>query len=87
MNAISGATCAADLERAKMSPVHLRLLTRQATQPQIRLGRRTRPMAGDHVAEVIGTATIAALAHHPTEQKTIMHEMMNGAERRAGSLE
>ena len=61
------APCAADREMAEMSPVHLRLLTRQATQPQIRLGRRARPMAGDHVAEVIGTAAIAALAHHPIQ--------------------
>ena len=81
------AACPADLEMAEMSPVHLRLFARQATQPQIRLGLRARPMAGDQVAEVIGAAAIAALAHHPTEQKTIMHEMMNGAERRAGSLE
>ena len=50
-----------------MSPVHLRLFAGQATQPQIRLGLRTRPMAGDQVAEVIGAAAIAALAHHPIQ--------------------
>ena len=55
---------AADLEMAEMSPVDLCLLAGQAAQTQIGLGLRTRPMAGDEMAEVIGAAAIAALAHH-----------------------
>ena len=47
-----------------MAPVHLRLLARQAAQPQIGLGRTARPVQGDEVAEVIGTAAIAACVHH-----------------------
>ena len=55
---------AADLEVAEMTPVHLRLLARQAAQPQIRLGRTARPVQRNEVAEVIGTAAIAALVRH-----------------------
>ena len=55
---------AADAEMAEMPPVDLRLLAGQAAQAQIGLGRRPRPMAGDEVAEVIGPAAVAALAHH-----------------------
>ncbi len=58
------AACAADLKMAEMSPVDLRLFAGETTQSQIRLSLRTRPMAGDHVAEVIRAAAIAALAHH-----------------------
>ena len=47
-----------------MSPVHLRLFARQAAQTQIGLGFRTRAMAGDKVAEMIGAAAIAALVCH-----------------------
>jgi hypothetical protein len=57
----------ADLEVAKVGPVHLRLFARQAAQTQIGFGFRSRPMAGDEVAEVIGAAAIAALAHHRIE--------------------
>ena len=56
--------CAADLKMAEVTPVHLRLFARQATQTQIGFGFRARPMAGDQVAEVIGAAAIAAFAHH-----------------------
>ena len=55
---------AADLEMAKMSPIDLPLLAGQAAQTQIGFGFWTRPMAGDEMAEVIGAAAIAALAHH-----------------------
>ena len=48
------AACAADLKVAEMSPVDLRLFAGETTQSQIRLSLRTRPMAGDHVAEVSG---------------------------------
>ena len=54
----------ANLEMAEMSPVHLRLFAGQAAQTQIGLGFRTRPMAGDQVAEMIGAAAIAALVRH-----------------------
>ena len=54
----------ADLEMAEVAPVHLRLLARQAAQPQIRLGRTARPVQGNEVAEVIGAAAIAALVRH-----------------------
>ncbi len=52
---------------AEVPPVHLALLARQAAQPQIRLGRPARTMTGEEVAEVIGAATVAALAHHRVE--------------------
>ena len=55
---------AADLEMAEVAPVDLGLLARQGAQTQIGFGLRTRPMAGDEVAEVIGAAAIAAFAHH-----------------------
>ena len=55
---------AADLEMAEMSPIDLSLLAGQAAQTQIRFDLRTRPMAGDEMAEVIGAAAIASLAHH-----------------------
>jgi len=53
-----------NLKAAKMTPVHLCLLAGQAAQPQIRLGRTARPVQRNGVAEVIGTAAIAALIHH-----------------------
>jgi len=49
---------------AEVTPVHLCLFARQGAQTQIGFGLRTRPMAGDEVAEVIGAAGIAAFAHH-----------------------
>jgi len=55
---------AADVEVPEMSPVHLTLFTGQAAQPQIGLGSGTWPVAGNQVAEVIGAAAIATLAHH-----------------------
>ena len=55
---------AADLQMAEVPPVDLRLFAGQAAQPQIRLRRAARPMLGNEVAEVIGAAAIAALAHH-----------------------
>ena|SRR6516162_2806218 len=55
---------AADLKMSKMSPIDLSLLAGQAAQAQIGFGFRTRPMAGDEMTEVIGTAPIASLAHH-----------------------
>ena len=61
------AACPADREMAEMSPVHLRLLAGQAAQPQIRLGLGRGRWQRDQVAEVIGAAAIAALAHHPIQ--------------------
>jgi hypothetical protein len=52
---------------AEVGPVHLRLFAREAAQTQIGLGFRSRPMASDDMAEVIGTAVIATLAHHRIE--------------------
>ena len=49
---------------AEMSPIHLSLLAGQAAQTQIGFDLRTRPMAGDEMAEVIRAAAIASLAHH-----------------------
>ena len=43
---------AADLQMAEVRPVHLALLARQAAQPQIRLGRTTRTVAGNEVAKM-----------------------------------
>src|SRR5215471_17503963 len=60
-------TGAPDREVAKMSPVDLALLTGQGAQTQIGLGLGARAMAADDVAEVIGTAAIAALADHGVE--------------------
>ena len=54
----------ANLQVAEVPPVHLRLLARQAAQPQIGLGRTARPVQRNQVAEVIGTAAIAALIRH-----------------------
>jgi hypothetical protein len=54
----------ADLQVAKMPPVHLCLLTGQAAQPQIRLRGTPRPVQGNEVAEVIGAAPVAAFVHH-----------------------
>jgi hypothetical protein len=54
----------ADIEVAEVPPVNLRLFARQTAQPQIGFGPRTRPVAGDQVAEVIGAAAIATLADH-----------------------
>ena len=50
-----------------MGPVHLRLFARQAAQMQIGFGFRSRPMAGDQVAEMVGAAAIATLARHRKE--------------------
>ena len=55
---------AANLQVAEVSPVGLGLFSRQTAQPQIGFGRLPRPVAGDDVAEMVGTATVAALAHH-----------------------
>ena len=49
---------------AEMSPIDLSLLAGQAAQTQIGFHLRTRPMAGDEMAKVIGAAAIASLAHH-----------------------
>jgi hypothetical protein len=54
----------ADLEVAKVGPVHLCLFSRQAAQTQIGFGFRSGSMAGDQVAKMVGAAAIAALAHH-----------------------
>ena len=59
-----GTARTADREMAEVSPVDLGLFARQSAQAQIRLGWRPRPPASDDVAEVIGTAAIAAFAHH-----------------------
>jgi len=48
----------------KCPPIDLPLLAGQAAQAQIGFGFWTRPMAGDEMAEVIGTAPVASLAHH-----------------------
>ena len=58
---------ATDRDMPEVSPVHLRLLARQAAQAQIRLGRPRRAMAGDEVTEVLRATTVAALAHHGEE--------------------
>jgi len=51
----------------EVRPVHLTLLARERAQTQIRLGGGARPVARNDRAEVLGTARIAALAHHPIE--------------------
>jgi hypothetical protein len=61
---ILGSSPRTSLEMAEMSPIDLSLLAGQAAQAQISLGLRTRPMAADEMAEVIGAAAIAAFAHH-----------------------
>ena len=43
---------AADIQMAETSAVHLALFTRQAAQPQIRLGRTTRTVAGNEMAKM-----------------------------------
>ena len=58
---------AADGELAEVAPVHLGLLARQGPQPQVRLGRGRRPVVRHQVAEVIGAARVASLAHHGVE--------------------
>ena len=50
-----------------MSPIDLGLLTGQGAQAQIGLGFGARPVASDDMAEVIGTAAIAAFADHGVE--------------------
>ncbi len=59
--------CPADFEMAEMTPVDLCLFARQRAQTQIGFGFRTRPILGDQMPEVIGTARIAAFAHHRIE--------------------
>jgi hypothetical protein len=54
----------ADFEMSEVSPVDLCLFTGQAAQTEIRLGFRTRSVAGDQVAEVIGATAIAAFVSH-----------------------
>ena len=54
----------ADGEVAEVPPIDLALLTRQRAQTQVRLGARARSMARDQVAEVIGTARVAAFPDH-----------------------
>ena len=51
----------------EVRPVHLPLLPRKGAQAQIRLSGGPRPVARNDRAEVLGTARIAALAHHPME--------------------
>ena len=55
---------ATDLQMAEVSPVDLSLFARQGAQTKISFGFRARTVAGDQMAEVIGTAGIAAFAHH-----------------------
>jgi len=55
---------AAHHQVAEVRPVDLRLLARQRAQAQEGLGRRARAVAGHEVAEVVGPAGVAALAHH-----------------------
>ena len=43
------------------------LFTRKGPQPQIRFGDGARSVLRDAVTEVIGTAPIPALAHHPIQ--------------------
>jgi len=54
-------------EMAEVPPVHLALLARKTAQAQIGLGRPARTMTGDDMPEVIGTAAVAAFAHHGVE--------------------
>ena len=58
---------AADLQVAEAAPIDLSLFAGKGAQAQIGLGLGARPMAGDEVAEVIGAAGIATLAHHGVE--------------------
>jgi hypothetical protein len=59
-----GATRPADLQVSEVAPVGLRLFAGKRAQAQIRLGFLTRPVAGDHMAEVTTIATISPLADH-----------------------
>ena len=55
---------ATDDEVAEVTPVDLCLLARQRAQAQVGLSRRARAVAGHEVAEVVGAARVATLAHH-----------------------
>jgi len=63
-----------------MSPVQLGLLARQVAQPQIRLGRTTRTMTGDEVAEVIGAAAVAGSLHGVEAAGSVHREVLQGLE-------
>src|SRR6516165_4758871 len=57
----------ADRVSAEVRPIDLTLFPDQCAHAQIDLGLGAGAMAGDDMAEVIGTAVIAALAHHGVE--------------------
>jgi hypothetical protein len=52
---------------AEVTPVRLRLLTRERAQAQIRLCGWARAVRGHDVAEVVGTARVAPAAHHSVQ--------------------
>ena len=58
---------APDLHLAEVSPIDLSLLAGKGLQPQIGLGHRLRPLAGDDAAEVALAPLVAALTHHLVE--------------------
>ena len=58
---------AAYLHLAEVSPIHLGLLAGKRLQAQIGLGHRLGPERSDQMTEVVGTARIAAFAHHLVE--------------------
>ena len=51
----------------EVTPVDLALFAGQAAQTQIGFGLAARSVTGDQMAKVIGTALIAAFAHHPIQ--------------------
>ena len=55
---------AAEFQMPEVTPVDLGLLTRQIAQMQLGRRFRTRPVAGDQMADVIGAFGMAAFAHH-----------------------
>lgn len=57
----------ADLKVPEVRPVNLHLFARQGAQAQVGLGRGTRPVPRDEVAEVIGAARIAARLDHAVQ--------------------
>ena len=58
---------AADLEMPEVTPVDLGLFAGKRAQPQVSLGLGARPMAGDHMTEVIGVTPVSSLVNHAVE--------------------
>ncbi len=60
---------AADLQMTEVRPVDLGLLAGQRAQPQVGLGGTARPQQRHAVAEVAGTAGVAARLHHAEQAR------------------